>query len=755
MSGGLSTSSEEKKLDGPATERDAGAEHATATWNALAAQVQAFIKAWEEVAEPPDLAEFVPDGPVTLRRMVLIELVKVDLDYRWSGGRKPRPVEAYFEVFPELACGGPPCDLLYEEYHVRKRAGDAVDPQDFLARFPGQAAELGRLLGLEAPHLSTSLFAKQQLQAVDVGGSIDDFDLFGLLGKGAFARVFLARQRSMQRLVALKVSADIGAEPQTLAQMDHPHIVRVYDQRVVPDRNLRLLYMQYVPGGTLQAVLNLIRRTPEADRGGRTLLRAVDQAIEQRGDAPPVGSTLRERLAAWSWPEAVCWLGARLAEALDYAHRLGVLHRDVKPANVLLTAEGAPKLADFNVSFGCKLDGANPAAFFGGSLAYMSPEQLEAFNPAHPRQAGDLDGRADLYSLCILLWELLAGRRPFGDDALTGDWGKMLARMTEQRRAGVLPAETAALPAGRPRGLEQVLLAGLDPDPARRPESGAVLARELELCLQPRARDLLYPPAGDWRSLVRRFAVPALFLTIVLPNALGAVFNIAYNRSEIIAQVPGAEPVFWNVQAAINGIAFPLGIALMTVLALPVARAVRGVDKGKPPDAGGLARARRRCLVLGEAAAAISVVEWLLAGLVFPVALCTFLGPQPFWFFLRFVVSLALCGLIAAVYPFFGVTFLAVRVLLPPLIRRRTFDGEGLAGLERLKRRTGLYLLLAAAAPMLTVAAWAATGSENRAALGLLSAVGLIGFGAAFALSRAIQGDLEALARTAAASDRS
>ena len=76
--------------------------------------------------------------------------------------------------------------------------------------------------------------------------------------------------------------------------------------------------------------------------------------------------------------------------------------------------------------------------------------------------------------------------------------------------------------------------------------------------------------------------------------------------------------------------------------------------------------------------------------------------------------------------------------------------------MERLKRRTGLYLLLAAAAPMLTVAAWAATGSENRAALGLLSAVGLVGFGAAFALSRAIQGDLEALARTAAAaSDRS
>ena len=143
--------------------------------------------------------------------------------------------------------------------------------------------------------------------------------------------------------------------------------------------------------------------------------------------------------AGRTWPETVCWLGVCLANALDYAHRRGVLHRDVKPANVLLTAEASPKLADFNVSFSSKLDGANPAAFFGGSLAYMSPEQLEAFNPASAREAGDLDGRSDLYSLCIILWELLTGRRPFRDDGLGENWARTLAGMTEQRRAGVNP----------------------------------------------------------------------------------------------------------------------------------------------------------------------------------------------------------------------------------------------------------------------------------------------------------------------------
>ncbi len=89
------------------------------------------------------------------------------------------------------------------------------------------------------------------LTQIEVGERLDDFDLLIELGSGAFARVFLARQLSLQRLVAVKISANRGHEPQTLAQLDHDYIVRVFDQRILRDRDWRLLYMQYLPGGTL------------------------------------------------------------------------------------------------------------------------------------------------------------------------------------------------------------------------------------------------------------------------------------------------------------------------------------------------------------------------------------------------------------------------------------------------------------------------------------------------------------------------
>jgi hypothetical protein len=220
-----------------------------------------------------------------------------------------------------------------------------------------------------------------------------------------------------------------------------------------------------------------------------------------------------------------------------------------------------------------------------------------------------------------------------------------------------------------------------------------------------------------------------LILATIAPNAVGGCLNFAYNRSEIIARLPGAESVFLYVQTAINGVAFPLGVVILILLARPILVAFRWMDAGLPVAADVLTAAQRRCLVLGDLTAAVGVAEWLLAGLAYPVSLCAAIGWQPTAFFVHFFISLALCGLMAAIHPFFWVTFLTVRVLLPPLLKRQGVDAAACVGMERLKRRTGLYLLSSAAAPMLSVAAMAAMGSENRAALGILSVVGLAGSG--------------------------
>ncbi len=243
---------------------------ASVVWQQLSEQIDALVAAWEAKGEPPELADFVPAGPPALRRLTLIEGVKVDLEYRWQGRRFPKLVEAYVEQFPELAADdGVPCDLIYEEYHVRRQHGDTVTVNEYCQRFPERVDELRRLFELECPEQTSSLMPAERVPVFEPGQQIDDFDLLSALGKGAFATVFLARQRSMQRLVALKVSRDRGSEPQTLAQLDHPHIVRVFDQRQLAEHKLRLLYMQYVPGGTLKDVVEYARGVPPAARSAR------------------------------------------------------------------------------------------------------------------------------------------------------------------------------------------------------------------------------------------------------------------------------------------------------------------------------------------------------------------------------------------------------------------------------------------------------------------------------------------------------
>ncbi len=729
-------------------------------WSILASQLQSFLSAWETGEAPPSVADFLPAEPLALRRMTLVELIKADLEARSQNGRTLRSLDEYLGEFPELSVEIP-LDLIYEEFQIRKQAGLAPSVEEYLARYPHQATELARLLDWQqAAHVSTSLFGSKKTAggaSLSPGDSIDDFNLLAHLGQGAFASVFLARQNSMQRLVALKISANRSAEPQTLAQLDNDHIIRVFDQRIVPEKGLRLMYMQYVSGGTLQEVVTEVRGHAAGDRTGRLLFTAIDRALTARGESRPADAPLRERFADTPWPEVACWIASRLARGLDYAHRQGILHRDIKPANVLLTADGAPKLADFNISFSSKLDGATPAAYFGGSLAYMSPEQLEACNPAHARQADSLDGRSDLYSLGVLLWELLTGRRPFHDERVSSSWTRTLADMTARRHAGLDHQQLAVVAHDWPAGLNQILLRSLDAAVERRYDTGAEMARQLELCLLPEARRILWPAENNWRLLVRRYGMAAVIVATIAPNVVAAIFNYAYNRLEIIESLQNSQDVFWRTQLMINSIAFPAGMALAVGFMWPVHSAMSNTDAGAAKLAtlshDALRRLRQRCLALGHLAAGISLALWLLAAPAYPIALA-WGGVEnvPTSVYIHFVASLTLCGLIASAYPFFGVACITVCCHYPVFARYDSLNREDLRSLDSLLRWTWIYLLLAASVPMLSVAILEVIGSQAHYALELLAVGGVAGLAIAFTLFRILQADLAALMVIAAPS---
>jgi hypothetical protein len=295
-----------------------------------------------------------------------------------------------------------------------------------------------------------------------------------------------------------------------------------------------------------------------------------------------------------------------------------------------------------------------------------------------------------------------------------------------------------------------VLLQCLDPDLEARPANGAALARQLELCLQPAAQTLLSPPMQNWRRQARRFPVMLVMIAAVLPNVLAAVFNYFYNRLEIIEHLQNSRQAFEQIQATINAIAFPIGIFFVFWFTRPVAAAVRRAGGSDLPSADALPHLRRNCLRLGHLAAGISLALWLVAAPAYPVALQMGVGSVPVSAYIHFVASLTLCGLIAAAYPFFGVACLSVCSFYPALARIETMTDEDRDPLIRLGRTSGLYLLLAATVPMLSVVILVVIGSQARFALGLLAAAGLAGFGLAFLAYRMLQSDLAALTLIAA-----
>ncbi len=405
-----------------------------------------------------------------------------ELRERWRRG-EPVRAEAVLERYPELRDQPDKAlDVIYEEYLQRTADGDPHAEEDLLRRFAPWEQALRMLL--ECDRLLRPVDSRSDYPAV--GDRLGEFSLLSELGQGAYGRVFVASQSGLaDRLVVLKLTPLEGVEHLSLARLQHTNIVPVYSVVDDAEHRLRMLVMPYFGRTTLATLLNWLADIPLAARRGEHLVAALDAAHDPQLPVPAT-APIRQMLAHVSYTQAVCWIGACLADGLQYAHDRGLIHLDVKPSNVLLATDGQPMLLDFHLARAAIPCEQTVVGRLGGTLEYMAPEQREAMLALQEsRPIGTaVDARADVFALGALLYELLASV-PLGDPRV-----QPLNRTNPQVS----------------RGLCDLVAKCQSPAPAQRYASASQLAEDLRrhLADQPLAHVANRSLAERWHKWRRR-----------------------------------------------------------------------------------------------------------------------------------------------------------------------------------------------------------------------------------------------------------
>ena len=404
-------------------------------------------------------------------------------------------------------------NLAYEEYRLRLKAGESLDAREFSRRFPSLERSLHFFILVNSRADDNPDLAGLQGAAPwpEPGCRFLGFDLISELGRGAMGQVFLASERALgERRVALKVALQGGYEAEILGRLRHVNIVPVYSIQEDDATGLTAFCMPYLGRATLATVLDGVYAKHHPPLRAETILHAV-RAANEGLDLP--GLPLPDRiLRNGSYVEGVIHLGAQLAEALAHAHANGIFHRDLKPSNILMSPEGRPLLLDFNLS----VDDRHLSWKIGGTLPYMAPEELSSVCGL-PARSPRYDPRSDLFSLGVILYELLAGRHPFGDIPYDRPM-EMAAWLRQRQAAGPCPLRDHNPQVDK--RLSRLIDRCLAYDPELRPAKADVLAAALRkelTCSRRMAR---------WVALHRRSVLVAAFVAMLLVLGAAAFFAL-------------------------------------------------------------------------------------------------------------------------------------------------------------------------------------------------------------------------------------